>query len=154
MTWQRRASDGERICFEECRDHFLLKFWGFVVPIFVSNHALQRQAQRGLFIAGLGRTLLRLGPLILALQRSIGAETGHPEFGQCSLWPGGNVVHCRSYPRGWGGHELGRFFREVGGQRICMAVMLLQIGECAYATWLDMEAILGQPPVEGARCTA
>jgi hypothetical protein len=42
-----------------------------------------------------------------------------------------------------------RFFREVSGQRICMAVMLLQTGECSYATWPDMEAILGQPPDEG-----
>ena len=83
MTWQRRTPDGETICVEELRDHFLLKFWGFVVPIFVSNHALQRQAERGLSVAGLGRTLLRLGPLILAYTRSgigaaiIDAQEGH-----------------------------------------------------------------------------
>jgi hypothetical protein len=85
MTWQRRASDGETICVEKYRDHFLLKLWGLAVPIFVSNHALQRQAERGLLIAGLGRTLLSLGPLILALQRGIGAETGHSEPQQCYL---------------------------------------------------------------------
>ncbi|MDP3047646.1 MAG: hypothetical protein Q8O07_09245 [Chloroflexota bacterium] len=45
--------------------------------------------------------------------------------------------------------NCGRFFREVGGQRIYMAVMLLQTGEWLYATWPDMEAILGQPPAEG-----
>jgi hypothetical protein len=86
MTWQRRASDGETICVEQYRDHVLPKFWGFVPPIFVSNHALQRQAERGLFVAGLGRTLLRLGHLILAYTRSgIGAETGHSEPQQCYL---------------------------------------------------------------------
>jgi hypothetical protein len=45
--------------------------------------------------------------------------------------------------------NCGRFFREVGGQRICMAGMLLQTNECLYATWSDMKARLGQPPAEG-----
>lgn len=106
MTWQRRTCDGETICVEEYRDHVLLKFWGFVVPIFVSNHALQRQAEHGLLAAGLGHALLSLGPLILALQRGIGAETRHSGPEQPYLQPGGCVVHYRSYPRGWGGHDL------------------------------------------------
>ncbi len=45
--------------------------------------------------------------------------------------------------------NCGRFFREVGGQRIYMAVMLLQTDEWLYVAWSAMEAILGQPPAEG-----
>jgi hypothetical protein len=69
---------------EEYRNQVFLKFWGFVVPIFVSNHALQRQAEHGFFAAGMGRTLLSC-PLILALQRGIGPETGVSEPEQCHL---------------------------------------------------------------------
>jgi hypothetical protein len=45
---------------------------------------LQRQTEHGLFAAGMVRTLWSC-PLILALQRGIGAETGVSEAEQCHL---------------------------------------------------------------------
>jgi hypothetical protein len=59
------------------------------------------------------------------------------------------VVHWGAIREVGAATNCDRFFREVGGQRIYMAVMLLQTNGCLYAAWSAMEAILGQPPAKG-----
>jgi hypothetical protein len=76
MTWQRRASDGEKICVEEYCYRFLLRFWGFVVPISVSKHAPATASRTRPFCC-------RIGPLHVA--------SGTPDPGLHAQWlPGGN----------------------------------------------------------------
>ncbi|MCL5997450.1 MAG: hypothetical protein M1546_15545 [Chloroflexi bacterium] len=110
---------------------------------------LQRQVERGLFVAGLGRTLLRLCPLSWRYSAASGRKLATQNAR--------SVIFSRE--EAWGIVEAirevgvttncGRFFREVGGQRIYMAVTLLRTNERLYATWSAREAILREPPTEG-----